>query len=643
MTYPDNPQDSLDADGAFVIGGGDYRFGQEYNEEIVKDLFRVPAPTLGNALDILRGHLFKLPLEVLQQFSDLIPDVVEGAFNTVAGAVDAIMGAINNFTTFLRVDQWDDWILDTFNFLSTQVRQVFEIVVGAVVTPIDAAVQGFKDWWTDLTGGVNLLEVAVNGVQDLIQNVMDAIITGLRGVPFVGAGLADLVANLTGYRQQNEQFQEKTVADLMNQQNAAISIVTQGYRNPAWVCRYPVADVTYPECFNSQLSIFGSTGPASAGTEHTHIVNGSQHLYAEPARWSVNPNQRRGAVITVSNTTVFDTVAVMACADSLPVTDVFLEVFRLEADGGMTLVSSSDVAAELSELIQYIERPLTTALIAHSGDQYVVCIRNAGESNPILRWRGAAQMGGTVDTSMAFSGTALSTKTRYTAAEVATALEATSIQTWAMLAAKNLGEDAQSFSDDFNRPLLGSLWVPTSSSTNYFKLQNGRAHYSGGGTGWQQILYTRRCASSANRVDGNLAIVTKGFGTHPRCGLLMHCDPMQTQQVYLGVNADNAVIMSGTPSSMTQRASHGTGGSGDWSMYYDADLDSYIVLKDGEPTGLEWAGVGATVKHGREYQYGGVRIERSQVDVFNTHSGGTVDDWTLRDWVPETPVDPEEE
>lgn len=105
--YPENSLGAMDAGGAFEIGGGDFKFGQDYVESVIKNMFKLPAPTMGNALDLLRDSLMKLPLDALLSFKELLPDPVEEAWDTVAGAVDAIMDALNGIPAFLqRLRAW---------------------------------------------------------------------------------------------------------------------------------------------------------------------------------------------------------------------------------------------------------------------------------------------------------------------------------------------------------------------------------------------------------------------------------------------------------------------------------------------------------------------------------------------------------
>lgn len=83
-------------DGAYEIGGGDYHFGQDVTEEMVRSLFEVPDFTAANALTVLPQLLLRLPLDALKRFEDFLPGPVAGAFDTVAGAVEAIMGALTD-------------------------------------------------------------------------------------------------------------------------------------------------------------------------------------------------------------------------------------------------------------------------------------------------------------------------------------------------------------------------------------------------------------------------------------------------------------------------------------------------------------------------------------------------------------------
>ncbi|AQT28234.1 minor tail protein [Mycobacterium phage Joselito] len=131
MSYPSNKFGAVDAGGAFVIGGGDFNFGQEYTEQIIRGMFKVPAPSLANGLSLLREYLLKMPLEVLETFKPMLPDVDEGAFDTVAGAVDAIMDGLTDVVQFLRLDKWQEFLDKITGGVESTVEDAVEAILSA--------------------------------------------------------------------------------------------------------------------------------------------------------------------------------------------------------------------------------------------------------------------------------------------------------------------------------------------------------------------------------------------------------------------------------------------------------------------------------------------------------------------------------
>lgn len=83
-------------DGSYQLGGGDYGYGQNMTEDLARSLFEIPEFNAANALTVLPELLLRLPLEALQRFQSFIPGGSGGAFNTVSGAVEAIMGALTD-------------------------------------------------------------------------------------------------------------------------------------------------------------------------------------------------------------------------------------------------------------------------------------------------------------------------------------------------------------------------------------------------------------------------------------------------------------------------------------------------------------------------------------------------------------------
>lgn len=182
--WPTNPTGALDAGGAFVIGGGDFDFGQDYTENLIKDLFKI-SPTSGNALELLRDQMLKLPLEALEQFKDLIPGSTDPDFLDIGTAVETIINSLQENPVFMALADFEEFFSGAFSTVETIVNQIMDIFQGLLVTPINDAVQGVKDWWENLTS-----QIPGN-------DVMDAIFAALSGGTPTVPTPADLLAELT--------------------------------------------------------------------------------------------------------------------------------------------------------------------------------------------------------------------------------------------------------------------------------------------------------------------------------------------------------------------------------------------------------------------------------------------------------------
>ncbi|WNO26714.1 minor tail protein [Mycobacterium phage Groundhog] len=572
MTSPNQPAPP----GAFVWGGGDLGFGQDYNETLIKSLFKLPEINIGNALDLMRDQLMKLPLEALEVFKPIIPDWIEDDFANVANAVSKIMSILIDPIKFLLEADWEAWIQNTWNGFQTVVNQIIEILRGFIVTPINQAVQDIKYWW---------------------------------------AGLLN--------------FRGSTEANQTNLQNFQISAMTQGYKNPPWVCRYPIADVTYPEALNFGLSVYGTTGPQSAGTAHTHELE-TGDVSAEAVSWNIPQNRARVAKITASSTTVWDTIGVILNkTTTAAINNVYLEIMREDALGGATLLASVDVSPQLTDTgYDYIEATLP-GIITKEGENYWIRIRNSSTVATPLYVRAVEWVAGNAN-SCGYADATLATKTSYTAAELNGIItnEDSWPLPWALVATKNRAPTDQSFSDDFNRSGLGSLWfVKSDSGSNQLGISGNKASFSGLTDGVQNGLYILPTAGDKQWVEGVSYGSTLAL-SGPRGGLLLNCNRDLSQVVYLGWNLNSAKIYTGPWNSLTERASVNTAlNDVPWQFYYDPATGQYIALKNGQDIGLGWADTTSAMKHGPDFRYGGLRISRAA--FFNACQ---IDNWTLKDW-----------
>lgn len=180
--YPGNPLEALGADGAFQIGGGAFQFGQQYTESIIKQITQMPIPNPANAVQILQEQLSRLPLEALQMFKQLIPGTIDDDFIDIATSVGTIIANLANLPRALLTGHFDEWVATTFDVVSTEVRQILEILSGLIVTPINSAVQGVKDWFTGITAFQSTTAADLGNVQTVLNQIGD-IFAGLTVTP----------------------------------------------------------------------------------------------------------------------------------------------------------------------------------------------------------------------------------------------------------------------------------------------------------------------------------------------------------------------------------------------------------------------------------------------------------------------------
>jgi hypothetical protein len=621
-----------------------------------------PLEAVESVVNLVTDTLFGLPLEVLQLFDGLIPDVLEGAFDTVSGAIGAITGFIQGMGPLLS-SVFQSFIELSYNVLSSAFNQIMDIVQGLIVTPINGAVAGFKDWFTGLMGGTipdlgtavaaavsaadgavadlaalisgllsspgsflgNIPQTLVTGldgalddltdglgdITGIINDVINAIVSAFRKIPFVGGLVGGLAAIGDAVNDQQ-----------VNQQNAIITVAaTSAYKNPAWVCRYPIADVSYPETLNQDLGVQGVTNAQSAGTAHTHVID-SNTVRAAPASWSIAQNQARGSVITASSSVAYDTLGItMIKASGATPDSVIPEVFRQDASGGMVKVATlSNIAASIGTTAAYIELALSPPLIAQPGEKFMVLVSNRSSTAQTV-----FQMGLNQSTYLDISGrlfTSGASVSSFTPSQMTAAINAR--LPWAMLASKASAPNDQSYSDDFNRTTLGSLWSPSDVLT----ITNNRAAYKGTTNGLEHAMYIRSVSGDQMLAEAN--VYNRSLSA--RLGVMSCCNREFTQIVYLGVNATTANIYTGAWNSLTQRASVSTVstsvGDAKFGLYNDPSTAKFTILMDGTDIG-SWTDTGGVVQLGYDYRFGGIRIERAA-----GVNAGALDNFTLRDYAP---------
>ncbi len=90
-------------DGAYIIGGGKYHYGQTITEDLARAAFEFPMPNFGNMIELLFTMLEQLPLDALRPFQGFL-GLGDGEFQSVSQAVEAIVGSLK--------ERHAEWIKD---------------------------------------------------------------------------------------------------------------------------------------------------------------------------------------------------------------------------------------------------------------------------------------------------------------------------------------------------------------------------------------------------------------------------------------------------------------------------------------------------------------------------------------------------
>jgi hypothetical protein len=501
-------------------------------------------------------------------------------------------------------------------------------------------------WWP--MEWIDGLFDAFSAVDEFFQNIIGAILGGFVDSDSSNWSLGDVLAEIGSWFDGTED----TAAGLSNAESdilvaqtgiaelgsASVSIVAnRATRNQAWVCRYPVADVSYPESLNISLGIFGDSGPADpdTGGAHTH----DDGTYSASAGGNSVPQEAsRGAYITCSNTFIMTHVGmgIWVAAGTAP-DDVNIDVFREADDGSLEQLGTVEISGDLTTTAQMIIEELPDPIICQAGERYVVRLRNESTNATYVYQQNVLRTDTMDDTGFYTTGDALTAQTSYTSGEATTAQAATSRLPFAMLAAPAATGTDTAYLDDFNdRTELGPMWLTASDgTTDRLTITSDSVAYNGADNNAHQLaLYISPTSSDRMLTIADFSNVYLNI-VGAEISLFICADRELTQVVALVVEQTLGVssvkIMSGDPFSMTTRAT--VSGllfpDNNYTLTYNPVTNIFEGLKDGAAigAGLSWEDTGAVINHGKNYRYGGMMIERTGLA-----NAGRIDDWFLRDY-----------
>lgn len=141
-----------------------------------------------------------LPLMDVLERIPIIGDIIEVITGVEDGDVNDIGTWINQLKTLLTGGTVNNPLPTLVGIalgtVQRMVQQIADIFNGFIVTPINAAIQGVKDWFSNLLGWQSTTTTNVSAVEAKSQGILDAAFNGYHGTSSVGANLNDLSATM---------------------------------------------------------------------------------------------------------------------------------------------------------------------------------------------------------------------------------------------------------------------------------------------------------------------------------------------------------------------------------------------------------------------------------------------------------------
>lgn len=153
----------------------------------------------------------------------------------------------------LHVDEWDDWLADTWTHAQSEANQIRDILAGLIVTPINSAVQAIKDWWGGIVGKTQHLTSG--------GTLPPSSVAGVGGAPNIGQALEDTwnkfwdgIHGLTGSTgktandvQEAASTVTNTATSAVNAAQTATALATYAGGRALWESANPTIDATMLE------------------------------------------------------------------------------------------------------------------------------------------------------------------------------------------------------------------------------------------------------------------------------------------------------------------------------------------------------------------------------------------------------------
>lgn len=574
--------------------------------------------------------------DTLAWIKNLIEKLTGRARTTIADAIADVQTFASQLGTILSGGSVSTplptLVGSTIREARTMIEQIAAITRGDPVTPINQAVQWFKDGWTTTT----------SWVQDLIN----AILRAIRRVPVVGGTIADIIAEVGGLNDRTDQANQ-SVASVSSQVSFVADVIAVRSGVGVWESGPdPTGIVSFPYSMlmlhSHTTSVTGSTGTrdgassstgftSAGGENHSHSVYSTSHSH-DAGSLKVSVGMGVPTINATASWAPWASVRFPSSADrqvftflaskSGAVTSFFVDVYRLNANGSSSYVASStDQSGNVGGALAW-QQVILPAIPVEIGDVLEVQFRVAGSGTvqiaginlpyptPISGFRPYAPGSGRDP-----SGSA-------TPAEIAIGVRDSMYQGPVPFVSVgiDLGQTAipRYFYDDFNRGSLGPRW----STSGNIGVAGNRVQHRGGvlESGTATATYSQQLLTDNARVEFDLSA---GSGI---AGVGACCSSTLGSGLWFVVDSGSCSIQTGSAGSRTQRAS-GAGGDGRYVGTWTAADATARLYRNGELV-ASWVDSASVVPHGDGRRWCALIV--SKPALFDS---GRIDNWVAADVV----------
>lgn len=267
--------------------------------------------------------------------------------------VDEALGLWQGLGERLHVDEWDDWLADTWAHTQAEANQIRDILAGLIVTPINSAVQAVKDWWNGIVGKTQHLTTG--------GTLPPANVSSPLGGSNIGQDIVDTLNKLwdgfkrtsgsTGKTPDDVQAAAESISTAVQtvqvSNETLASTILLPRTKSLWESKWPQDDVSFP-VFN----IDGFTTPTLG------------RLYLIP--------------VTASADREYQSLKFGLQGTSM--TNCYVGVYTIDtATGEATLISDlGDVKSSLSGSVEQQSLALPASISAAKGDNFYIGVLQVG-------------------------------------------------------------------------------------------------------------------------------------------------------------------------------------------------------------------------------------------------------------------------